>query len=955
MRPFFIVSILLVVLNINSGHAQLTMTPPPGINPNNALFQMGYLDVTLLGADPTGNSDATQIIRNAVKLARDYQLVCYFPGGTYLVTDTISCILPVFQVGGAWRNDRRKPCVLEGEPGNRPTLKLGPGAVGYNNPNSPKPVIWMWAARRNAYNGMPPGSFNPLQEQPGIAFNMVFKGINIDISGHPGAEGIRFTGAQGCTLEDVTVNANGAFAGMHSGFGPGGGIFNLQVNGGKYGIYIDNPGFSEQPTYAGLRLYNQETAAFYCTDLWSPAVIVGFHIVKENAPTIGFVPHKGMSMIDGVIELTGTPSSSLMIEQQANKNLYLKNVYVKGAANIAQNLSTPNPEQWTRVKEYGYTRTWESRNIVDGVTGTNTYNEGIELATPNPNEIIAKHLWNEATFPSIKMRNQSNYVNVLDAAKMGGNPAIGNGSADDTDALKYAIDNYQYVFLPKGIYKVNESIRLKYTTQLFGAGKTYSIIRADSSWHPAPLTPLVETIYHYDAYPSLSFLMLELWNEKNANMNHLSWRVGRNSMVRDVMTGNIINSFSLQDSSFHRMYEITHRGGGRWYAVTAEWTKNRPISWNPDYRGFYVEGTTEPLQVYGLNVERVSGSPIAEINNAKNVSIYYYKAESGSSDGGGGTILPSVPLLIKDSENIEVFAIDGLIELINGDGLIEIENSDNITVTNVKSIKTNNAWNNLTEDFYGNTLSFRGDWWLALYKRRAIDVDVSVFLEGAYRPSNGQLSTVLSDRGLLPAQTPLNPSGVATPKGQPFNTAPWNYSGSEGQDFHPGSYSGLDAVDWVLLSFRSGIDKSTEVHRCAGIVQADGQLYLPDVLSSSLLPNGNYYLGIEHRNHLSVLSPVPVTVADARVLYDFRVDGGYSSSGIPGQREVAPGVWALYAGDGDKTSSNGDINGSDRAFFNVSNGYFDWYLAADYNLDGQVDGMDKLFWSYNNGIFTTVD
>jgi hypothetical protein len=52
------------------------------------------MDVTLEGADSTRGQVSTLAIRNAVKLARDYNLVSYFPSGTYLVDETIICQQP---------------------------------------------------------------------------------------------------------------------------------------------------------------------------------------------------------------------------------------------------------------------------------------------------------------------------------------------------------------------------------------------------------------------------------------------------------------------------------------------------------------------------------------------------------------------------------------------------------------------------------------------------------------------------------------------------------------------------------------------------------------------------------------------------------------------------------------------------------------------------------------------
>jgi len=53
-----------------------------------------------------------------------------------------------------------------------------------------------------------------------------------------------------------------------------------------------------------------------------------------------------------------------------------------------------------------------------------------------------------------------------------------------------------------------------------------------------------------------------------------------------------------------------------------------------------------------------------------------------------------------------------------------------------------------------------------------------------------------------------------------------------------------------------------------------------------------------------------------------------------GQKEIAPGVWAMFAGDVDQTDAiSYDINGSDNIWY-LYNGNFNIYLVADCNLDG---------------------
>ena len=61
---------------------------------NQKLISHGILDVTLepYSADNTGVKDVTAVLQQAIIDARDAQLVCYLPAGTYLVS-----------AGNSWR------------------------------------------------------------------------------------------------------------------------------------------------------------------------------------------------------------------------------------------------------------------------------------------------------------------------------------------------------------------------------------------------------------------------------------------------------------------------------------------------------------------------------------------------------------------------------------------------------------------------------------------------------------------------------------------------------------------------------------------------------------------------------------------------------------------------------------------------------------------------------------
>src|SRR6056297_3047424 len=68
----------------------------------------GILDVTKAPyfADPSGQADSTAAIQKAVNDARDTWRACYFPSGTYLISDTISCEQTVEKLDRPRNTDR---------------------------------------------------------------------------------------------------------------------------------------------------------------------------------------------------------------------------------------------------------------------------------------------------------------------------------------------------------------------------------------------------------------------------------------------------------------------------------------------------------------------------------------------------------------------------------------------------------------------------------------------------------------------------------------------------------------------------------------------------------------------------------------------------------------------------------------------------------------------------------
>jgi hypothetical protein len=207
-----------------------------------------------------------------------------------------------------------------------------------------------------------------------------------------------------------------------------------------------------------------------------------------------------------------------------------------------------------------------------------------------------------------------------------------------------------------------------------------------------------------------------------------------------------------------------------------------------------------------------------------------------------------------------------------------------------------------------------------------VALDVHVLLEGPY-DGGGMMSTGLDAQGLVPVN-------------QPYNTAPFNYTGTETRTVT----SGTAVVDWVLVDLRNGAQSGNLVERHAGLLLADGRIIAGDgsgLAYTNLTPGGSYYVVVWHRNHLSVMSSVAVNVNNACELpYTFMSSPNAAFMQFAeGQKQVGAGVYGMIAGDAD---ANGLINAIDRVMTRNTSG-LTGYRTEDVSLDGIVNAVDRVF------------
>lgn len=651
---------------------------------NLLLLDKGFLSVTLqqYGADPTGQADSTAAIQQAIHDGYEHCMGVYFPSGTYTISDTLYCGQEDFTdlrthwlVGSQAKRDAAGKVI-------RPVLRLADNAKGFSpatvSEKTAKHIIAFWCQRGEK-------DYQKIKAQPdlskirgSVGFSMCIKGIDIvNGAGNPGAIGLSMWSAQNSSVEDMRIDmnrgANAGFAGIGALPGVAGGATNIEVIGGRYGIYWLNG--SRFPTVAGLTMRGQQELAIanYTSD--SSLAITGFRIEKKSAPAIvatqpNLVGGGGMTLIDGTFEFETPSANAPVIDNTADRSFYLNNIFVKNATQLIHSggkspVEIKSSDQWSRIDEYYYgmkedrgshninrlTRhdlknpasqpkepkvvetTAHASSLIDGILHLDGGQEGvgaIESVDTPPSDLIPRHLYGNPDLFSWFEGEE-----VIDVRRMGadGRATYDNDSKmwvgkDDTQALQAAIDRArgkQVVFLPKGTYLISQPLRLKKDTKLIGAGKNYAWIIPDlRKWRPTSTATVIDTPDEAGASVQLAWFRLSWPCEEGLNwFQPLRWRVGDDSIIRGVRLRPLWSA--SEESVAKTEFLIEGHGGGKIYSLIMGAKSGED---NPGHRRVLVNGTSEPLRFYHFNVEDQKSGWGAEFRNARNIAIYGFKSEN---------------------------------------------------------------------------------------------------------------------------------------------------------------------------------------------------------------------------------------------------------------------------------------------------------------------------------------
>jgi hypothetical protein len=205
-------------------------------------------------------------------------------------------------------------------------------------------------------------------------------------------------------------------------------------------------------------------------------------------------------------------------------------------------------------------------------------------------------------------------------------------------------------------------------------------------------------------------------------------------------------------------------------------------------------------------------------------------------------------------------------------------------------------------------------------------LNLTVYLEG---PFNGtDMNTNLTDLTILPVI-------------QPYNTAPWNYAGTEIVSAPPNP----DVVDWVLVELRDALDAAsattaTRVARQAALLLSDGSIAGMDGVSPlyfNTIIQQQLFVVVWHRNHLAIMSANALTQAPDD-LYTYNFSTSASQAYGEGQNYLGNDIFGMTGGD---ANADGLIDLSDAVQTWILQAGSAGYLNGDTDIDGQVNNPDK--------------
>lgn len=525
------------------------------------------------------DSAAIQAAINKVKETMNYGIV-FLPEGEYRISKTIYIPKAVRLIGYG----KKRPVIILGEntPGFQDEPSEDKGRANY--------MFW--------FTDTIPKLGEPVRDANPGTFYSALSNVDIRIQdGNPTAVALRTHFAQHSFIAHVDIHIGNGKAGI---FDVGNEIEDVRFFGGEYGIYTNktSPGwpFMMVDTY----FEGQKKAAIQTKE----AGLTISRMIAKDVPTVietvnGYF--EKLYMEDSHFENVRGPAIVISNEQNSFTQINLKNIYCSEVPILASFRQSGKqikaPSQVYKVNQLTHGVYMED---IDSPAEIQTVQELLPLTSFPPYE--------QTNIPVLPSTAKWMNLKVLGAA--------GDGITDDTKIIQQAINIYKTIYLPQGMYRVSDTIRLKEDSVLIGLNPISTQLGLHDNTEAfsgfGPPKPLVEApkggtniLYGIglDTGGRNTRAVGCKWMAgKDSYMNDVKFLGGHGAMSKDgrevpLYNGNRSADYNPElrwDSQYWSLW-VTDGGGGVFKDI---WTASPYAS-----TGMYVSNTDTPGVIYAMSVE----------------------------------------------------------------------------------------------------------------------------------------------------------------------------------------------------------------------------------------------------------------------------------------------------------------------------------------------------------------
>jgi sugar lactone lactonase YvrE len=605
------------------------------------------------GARGDGIADDTAALQKAIDTVQEAtgEGVVLVPEGRYRLSATLY----------VWPGIR-----LIGFGARRPAFVLEAGALGYQDPEKPRYMVF-FAGRRPKDGGDPPDA------NPGT-FYSALGNIDLEIGeGNPGAVGVRARYAQHCFTSHVEFRIGSGLAGIHEG---GNVAEDVRFVGGEYGIWTGTPSPGWPYTLLDARFEGQRRAAI--REQAAGLTLIRPHFRKvPTAIEIEAGRPDDLFVKDARFENVAGPAVIVSLERSPRTQVNMDNVACRGVATFAlfresgRRLAAPGGTYVVKTFSHGlhYADLGETKTVFDASPVA-----VLPAAVPTDLPPLPPgHTWvNARTFG-----------------------ARGDGTTDDTAALQKAIEARRTVYLPMGSYVVTDTLTLRPDSVLVGLHPNATqLVVPDRTpafqgvGGPKPLlaapkggTTIVIGVGLYTNGINPRAVAAKWMAGPQSMMNDVRFLGGHGTAGRDGRRESPYNNAHSADPDLNRRWDsqypslwVTDGGGGTFFDL---WTPSTFAQ-----AGLLVSDTETSGRVYGMSSEHHVRYEV----QLRRVSNWEFHALQTEEERGESAF--ALPLEIRDSSGITLSNFH-IYRVISSDQpfpwAVKVTNSKDIRFRNVHS------------------------------------------------------------------------------------------------------------------------------------------------------------------------------------------------------------------------------------------------------------------------------